>query len=119
MSIEGGLTIDSTDTFLLAEQTPPRTWGLFVYGVPSSGLAVGNGTLCISPFAPGIFRLPPALQTDALGVARRRLDHGALPAGGAIAAGSTWAFQFWFRDAAAPGAGSDLTDAVRVTFCGG
>lgn len=119
LSMEGPLEIGAPDTYLVADHAPPAVWGLFVYGQPASGLALGDGTLCISPFAPGIFRLLPALQTDTLGVARRQLDHAALPAAGAITGGSTWAFQFWFRDAAAQGTGSNLTDAVRVTFCGG
>jgi hypothetical protein len=36
--------------------------------------------------------------------------------GGAITAGSTWHFQYWFRDSAAGGAGADLSDGLTVTF---
>jgi len=88
-------------------------------GEPTSALPLGNGMLCVSPFHPGLLRLLPAVETDGQGAARRPLDFSALPPGGTIGGGSTWAFQFWFRDVAAPDAGSDLTDALRVTFCSG
>jgi hypothetical protein len=40
-----------------------------------------------------------------------------LPAGAQIAAGETWHFQAWFRDPSGPcGMGSNLTNALRVTF---
>ena len=40
-----------------------------------------------------------------------------LPAGGDITPGTTWRFQWWYRDPAAGGAGHDFSDAVAVPFC--
>jgi hypothetical protein len=34
-----------------------------------------------------------------------------------ITAGSTWNFQFWFRDPVAGGASFNLSDGLGVTFC--
>ncbi|MDP6954680.1 MAG: hypothetical protein QF599_01795, partial [Planctomycetota bacterium] len=37
---------------------------------------------------------------------------------GAIAAGSTWRFQFWYRDAASGTAEPfNFSDALEITFC--
>jgi hypothetical protein len=38
-------------------------------------------------------------------------------AAGQITAGSTWNFQFWFRDPVAGGASFNLSDGLEVTFC--
>ena len=35
---------------------------------------------------------------------------------GAITAGSTWNFQLWYRDPAAGGAGSNLSNGLQVVF---
>jgi hypothetical protein len=73
--------------------------------------------LCISPFHPGLFKVMPMVLVDGTGHAQLALDFKGLPAGGEILGGSSWCFQFWFRDRAAGGAGSNLSDATRVTFC--
>ena len=51
------------------------------------------------------------------GVAWIPVDYAALPAGGAISAGSTWYFQLMYRDPLGPGgSGFNLTDGVRIPF---
>jgi hypothetical protein len=34
-----------------------------------------------------------------------------------ITPGSTWTFQFWYRDLAAGGAGFNLSNELSATFC--
>lgn len=80
----------------------------------------GDGFLCIGVGSSGLFRLMPPLVLDSSGAATRVIDFGSAPTGvgaGQILPGSTWNFQMWHRDSTAGGgSGSNLTDAVSVTF---
>ena len=78
-------------------------------------LSDGDGSLCISPFSPGVMRLFPGQRVQPNGTALRPIDYDALPSSGAITAGSTYAFQLLFRDAGF-GAGFNVSDGVQVTF---
>lgn len=106
-SLGGGLT-------LYALGAPAAKSGLFFYGTQTASLPFGNGTLCISPFTPGLRRLPPLAVTDDFGTTSLALDPARLPPG--TAPGTTLFFQFWFRDQPAGGAASNLTDGLGVTF---
>jgi hypothetical protein len=117
IGVWGSLAILDGDTHLWAGHCPPNAVGIFSYGHEPEQLPFANGTLCISPFYPGLFRVEPPAQVDPGGQAQLALDFANLPPAGGIGPGSTWHFQFWFRDPLAGGAGSDLTDAMRVTFC--
>jgi hypothetical protein len=44
------------------------------------------------------------------------MDYTLLASLGQIAPGSTRYFQFWFRDWPAGGAGTNLSDGLRLTF---
>ncbi|MEE8467877.1 MAG: matrixin family metalloprotease [Planctomycetota bacterium] len=93
--------------------SPPQVFGLFFYAQLQGQQPAGDGTLCLSaPF----FRLP-ILETDVVGRASLGLDLTDLPQAGQILAGSTWNFQWWYRDQAAGGAGFNFSDAVSVPFC--
>lgn len=117
IAVTGSLSVSTIDTYLAADGCPPNRPGLFFYGAQPAQFPFANGYLCVSPFAPGLFRVPPAVTINPQGHAGVPLIYSQLPPAGAILAGSTWHFQFWFRDLAAGGAGSNLSDAVRVTFC--
>lgn len=117
ISVSGSLSVAAGDTVLGVVGAPPDNIGQFFYGKDPFQLPFANGTLCVSPFAPGLFRLAPAVAISPTGEAHFPLDFSALPIEGTILGGSTWSFQFWFRDPAAGGAGANLSDAVRVTFC--
>ena len=115
----GSLTL-SDNTFGLAATGVaqiPNSWGLFVYGTNPFNAPFYNGYLCVSPFPPGLFKVSPMTFIGGDGRAQVGLDLTHLPAGGEILAGSTWRFQFWFRDNAAGGAGMNLSDAAAVRFC--
>jgi hypothetical protein len=45
------------------------------------------------------------------------VNYATLPPGATITAGSTWNFQFWYRNPAAGGAGFNLSDGLSIRFC--
>lgn len=78
-------------------------------------LAFGEGLRCVKG---GVIRINPAIQTDAAGAAALALDLTQPPtSSGEITAGSTWNFQFWYRDPSGGPEGFNLSDGLMVTFC--
>ncbi len=60
----------------------------------------------------------PVTKTDALGQASLIVDYANPPqVSGQITVGSTWSFQFWYRDPGFGGAGFNLSNALEATFC--
>ena len=116
MDCVGSLSVCQNDTCLAVEGVPQYSSGLFFYGDTAAQVPVANGYLCISPFHTGLFRLPPVTANVNMH-AELNLDFKTLPAVGAITPGSSWCFQYWFRDPAAGGAGSNFSDALQITFC--
>jgi hypothetical protein len=101
---------------LSASPCPATQNGLFFYGPNPAQLQFGNGFRCISAGATGIGRLP-IVQADAGGVAAHAVDLTSPPtAATLITAGTTWYFQFWYRDPSAGGAFYNLSDGVQVDF---
>ncbi|MEM6673525.1 MAG: hypothetical protein AAF726_11835 [Planctomycetota bacterium] len=77
------------------------------------GLGGGDGDLCLGGT---ISRVLTALGTaDALGTRAVTLDSGALPPSAVLIPGSTWSFQWWYRDAN-PSPTSNTTHAVELLF---
>lgn len=116
----GSVEIGQNNFTLGATGAVPGNLGLFFYGLQRANAPLAEGTLCVSGGGVGIQRLQPPLQIDSLGVATRAIDFNALPATpaeGGITAGSTWDFQFWYRDPAGGPGGSNLSDGLEVTFC--
>jgi len=74
----------------------------------------GNGFLCVSG---GIERLLPSTVIQPDGSATKPIDNTVAPAKGKLLPGSSWSFQFWFRDPGGGGAGYNLTDGVTAHFC--
>ncbi len=113
MNWAGTTFVSNNDLALLADGAVPNQFGIFYYG-PSQVLFVfGNGYRCVGG---SVFRLPP-IQADAGGTVMYALDNTNPPqAAGQIIGGSTWNFQFWYRD---PGQGSgfNLSDGLEVFFC--
>jgi thermitase len=106
----------ANDLVLSASQCPPGVFGLFFYGPSQTSVALGDGLLCVGG---SVQRLSP-LQTDSQGAASQALDFNSPPfdsGNGQVMSGSTVNFQFWYRDTAAGGAGSNLTDGLSVTIC--
>ena len=63
---------------------------------------------------------PPPAVTDGFGNLNRVINFPDPPTGwgpGEITPGSTWNFQFWFRDPSGGPAGFNFSDGLEVTFC--
>ena len=98
---------------------PSNQYGIFYYGAAQSSAPFGNGVRCVSAGGVGTFRLP-VLLSDTFGSVSYALDFSAPPissGAGALTVGSTWYFQYWYRDPAAGGASFNLSDAASVTVC--
>lgn len=118
ISMTGSAEVSTNNMILHCLQAVPNKPGVFFYGPNQISTPFGDGVRCVGG---QIFRLPPPLFTDAQGSASRLVDFGAPPTGGGspgtITAGSTWNFQFWYRDPAGGPGGFNLSNALAVTFC--
>lgn len=111
----GSLTLSDNTFQLFVTGCPPNagSYGMFTCGQAQYNVPFGAGTLCVRPFNPGIVRMP--IQTLAPGVISRDvlLDAGALQM---FQPGSSWNFQFWYRDPNAGGTRFNLSDGLHVEF---
>jgi len=117
MSSDGEPDLGANDFILIASGVPAGQPGLFFYGPGQTQVPMGDGFRCVAGTA---FRLNPPVSADASGIAQRWLDFSQPPANGGpglILEGSTWNFQFWYRDPQAGGFGFNLSDGLEVIFC--
>jgi DNA-binding beta-propeller fold protein YncE len=113
LHVTGSASLAANDLELWTIALPPQTRGLFTYGDAKLSTPFGNGFLCVGGTA---FGFAP-LVVNASGVATQSVDYtGTVNEGGAITAGSTWNFQFRYRDPAGGGEAFNLSDAVSVHF---
>jgi hypothetical protein len=114
----GTLNIDHNLFALTVNEATPDQFGLFFYGSGQQATPYGDGVVCV---AGSLFRLNPPAITDDDGDLNRTINFPDLPTGsgpGEITSGSTWHFQFWYRDPQGPGgSGFNFSDALRVRFC--
>jgi len=120
MGSNGSASVSQNALTLTVAGGVPGSSGLFFYGAGQAQAPLADGTLCVGGGGLGILRLAPPIVLDAAGAGSRFVDLSAPPAAGgpgAILAGSTWNFQFWYRDPAGGPHGSNLSDGLEVTFC--
>lgn len=118
LTTSGSASVGANDLVLEVRDVPAGQFGIFFYGPQESSTPFGNGILCVNPGGVGLFRLTPPVTADATGLATRALDVTDPPeASGQIESGSTWSFQFWYRDPGGGGSFFNLSDALRITFC--
>jgi hypothetical protein len=113
----GSTRISADDLTLIARECPPNQSGVFFYGTQQQEIPFGDGTLCVGG---SFFRLRPVVTMDANGIASLPLDYDGPPLGqgpGAISAGDTRFFSFWFRDPAGGPVGFNYTNGRVLTFC--
>ena len=116
IDLAGSRSVSMNDTHLLAGDCPPLHPAVVICGAAPAALPLGGGMLCISPFAPGVHRVAPALFVRPDGTLDCPLDIQAMPVGNPITAGSVWYFQVLFRDHRPGGPAANLSDAIAVTF---
>ncbi|MAF67421.1 MAG: hypothetical protein CMJ84_17410 [Planctomycetes bacterium] len=115
----GSTGVGAADLALLAVRGPQGQPGIFFYGPEKIAVPFGDGVRCVGAGAIGTFRLP-VVTIDPSGAVSHALDWSSPPIAsgpGAIHAGDTWMFQFWYRDPGAAGSGYNLSDALEVQFC--
>jgi len=112
-----GLPSLSINNFwLVAVQAPPGQFGIFYYGNTTANQPFGEGIRCVGGLT---FRLEPVV-IGGNGRAGDHLDFTQPPANsglGEITPGSTWYFQFWYRDPTGGPVGFNFSDGLAVTFC--
>ncbi len=116
MSFSGSQIVGDNNVTVSVSEAATNKAGLFYYGPNQTMTAFGDGFRCVSG---ATYRLQPIVQTDGFGFADKVVDLNNPPApGGLITAGSTWNFQFWYRDPMGPGgSGFNLSDGLEVPFC--
>ena len=90
----------------------PESFGMFTAGQVQYNVPFGNGYLCVQPFTPGIHRM--ATQSLVPGVISYNLAQS--PEFALFQPGSSWNFQFWYRNPLGGGSGFNLSDALHVDF---
>jgi hypothetical protein len=117
LTTTGSTSISSAGLRLIATEAPTGTAGIFFYGASKQRSSWGNGLLCV---AGTLFRAWPTAATNSQGLAYLDIDYHRPPFSsgpGSIAPGSTWNFQYVFRDDAGDGARFDSTNGMEVLFC--
>ncbi|MFT5049164.1 MAG: streptogramin lyase [Chlamydiales bacterium] len=116
MGALGFTSISADDFTLTATSVPPDVSGLFFYGNQQLAIPFGDGIRCVGG---STFRLR-VTQASSQGWASHAVDFAQPPRpAGQIQAGSTWYFQFWYRDPSGPqGSGFNTSDALEVQFDG-
>lgn len=113
----GSTSVAANDLVLFASslpQVPSSNPGVFFYGNNPTSVPFGSGTLCVAgPFIKRIGFVP----AQPGGFALISMDFTAEPAAEyQITPGSTWFFQYWFRDSQS-GTGPNFTNALEINFC--
>ena len=111
----GSRVLGNNDFVLAAGRCPPGQVGIFILGPGQASTPFGNGVLCVGG---GVLRLLPPQPTGTTGNVALSVDFtdAGSPAS-QITAGSTWNFQFWYRDIPGGGAGFNLSNGLSVSFC--
>ena len=113
ISGSGSTSVAANDFGLSSSANPAGQFGIFYMGENQTNTAFGNGVRC----AAGNVTRFSLLQTDGSGNVATAIDNTVPPALGKIVAGSTWNWQFWFRDPQGGGANFNTSDGLSVTYC--
>ena len=114
MGAGGSAMISRNDFILLSAGLPTSQSGIFFYGPAQELTPLGNGFRCVG----GQIERLEVVNSGPLGIAVQRVELlSQAPSPHNITAGSTWNFQFWYRDPLAGSAGFNLSDGLQVTFC--
>ncbi|MBK7877076.1 MAG: M28 family peptidase [Planctomycetes bacterium] len=113
MGALGSTSLAANDLTLTAQGCRPIVSGLFFWGIGETQVPLANGYRCIDS---SFLRLGVA-TTNASGFGSLSLDLLDSPNGPLVNVGDVRSVQFWYRDVAGGGAGCNLTDGLRLTFC--
>jgi subtilisin family serine protease len=113
MGWTGTQSVSSKDLVLIVSGCPPNSTGLVFFGTNPIQIPFGNGFRCVGGM---VIRMAP-ITINGFGDAVQPIDLAHLPQGQHFVAGDQRLFQFWYRNPSAGGAGFNLSDGLRVTFC--
>ena len=113
ISSTGSTLISANDFGLRTDGNPANQFGVFFMGENQVDLPFGNGRRCAS----GNVTRFPLVQANGAGTATYAVDVTTPPALGKIVAGSTWQWQFWYRDPMGGGANFNTSDGLTATYC--
>ncbi|MBL8857568.1 MAG: FG-GAP repeat protein [Planctomycetes bacterium] len=113
ISSSGSSSVAANTFTLMASNCPASTNGLFYYGTTQVQIPFGAGNRCVNGT---LWRLPIVTTTPG-GTISHLLNFPSLIPPSQILPGSTWNFQFWFRDSVAGPGVFNTTNALSATFC--
>lgn len=114
----GTVRLHLNNLVLTVDDAPPGQFASFFCGSERTQSPLGDGTLCVGGGTVGLIRLGHPGVIDAQGHIEFPFDTGSpLLAAGEFLPGSNWNFQCWFRDGQFGQFGSNLSDALSITFC--
>jgi len=111
----GSSSLAANDLQLAVDGLPDDEFGMFFYGPMQSFAPFGDGRLCVG----SQIRILPPVKSSSTGTVSHWLDYDSPPANsgiGQILPGSTWYFQYWYRDPANGGTGFNTTNGLRSIF---
>jgi hypothetical protein len=108
----------ANDLRLVTTTARPGKFGIFFDGTEKTEVPFGDGLRCVGgPVA----RILPPQRANIFGDVSLAIDYTRQPFHSgpfALDPGSTWHFQYWYRDpGGSGGSGFNLTNALRITFC--
>jgi len=110
MHMTRSASVAENDLVLRVTGAPASTPGRFYYGSVMTQTPFGNGFRCISG---SVTRLPVAF-THSAGTTAHAFDSSAqLPQ---VNTGTSWHFQFWYRDSQGGGEQFNLSDALTIDY---
>ena len=112
----GRPSLSQGNVVLRVRNAAPANFGLFFYGSAPQQVPLGIGDLCVGG---SIVRLGAPVLKDESGSASRAvdpLDPSVSQSANPIASGSTFYFQFWFRDPLSGGPGFNTSSALAVSY---
>ena len=114
LTVTGSADSIANNLRLLVTDLPGGEFGAYFYGDMAQNVPFGNGFSCVG----GQVAAFPVQVAGGAGRVPLEIDNASLPAGGgALAAGSSWNFQYVYRDTASMmGATFNTSDALTITF---
>jgi hypothetical protein len=112
---QGSTSIVLNDLRFTVVGGPPGEKGVVIVGTHQAQVPFGNGTLCLGG---SVQRILPAVTLSAEGKGIHQVDfEDPSQPTAQITPGSTWYFQFWYRDSAAGIGDFNLSNGLSATFC--
>ncbi|MBI5364556.1 MAG: hypothetical protein HZA53_15370 [Planctomycetes bacterium] len=115
IAMAGSASVSANDLVLAVSGLPPGGLGQFFCGRDTAYFANGGGHTCVTGV---LARIRPKLYANAAGTVGLALDLSG-PLGTSLLAmvpGSTWNFQYWYRDLGTGPGAYNFSDAEHVVF---